>query len=474
MSNKINKEDLQTVEFSIDQVCTLYFYGDRVIRGVHDQYVEQVKEMMSNGMIDELVEKGLFVQTWISELEIEGHDLVIEHKKIPYWNYPYEWSFSMLHAAANIVLDCNEVANKYGFELFDVHAFNVVFDMSKPVYVDFGSFIKTDERDGSSWSGYNNFYNSFYMPLYLYNRGYSDLPNSIHLYNGLFSDKDLFLLRHKYSTILGSYLSNQLFKAHTAMRRLSAARYTRVIEKYGKHQRINQVLQLKKNLQGFYSASKARKLIGSVSKSKADSYWKDYHNDKNPGQDPRFIRINEIINTELKDASSLIELASNQGKFANFILENSQIDEIIATDYDRNALDHIYLRNQGRSDILPLVFDFVRPNNRSNTTNVLDRLNADVVMALAVTHHLILTQDVGLQHIFNVLSSLTKKYVVVEFMPLGLYSGDLNTIPEIPDFYNLEWFTKNFKNNFDLILDEQLEVNRHVFVGQVRTSNRVE
>ena len=132
-----------------------------------------------------------------------------------------------------------------------------------------------------------------------------------------------------------------------------------------------------------------------------------------------FLRITELIKTKLQDASSLIELASNQGKFANYVLESTQIEKIIATDYDKNALDRIFQNNENREDVLPLVYDFVRPNNRSNTLKIDQRINADIVMALAVTHHLILTQDVSLGHIFKVLASLTNKYIIVEFMPLG-------------------------------------------------------
>ena len=141
---------------------------------------------------------------------------------------------------------------------------------------------------------------------------------------------------------------------------------------------------------------------------------------------------------------------------------------MIATDYDKNAVDCMFVANEGRDDILPLVYDFVRPNNRSNTLKLEERIDADIVMALAVTHHLILTQDVGLAHIFNVLASLTRRYVVVEFMPLGLYAGDLENIPAVPDYYTLDWFRNAFSEKFEHLLDEKVAVNRHLFVGKIR------
>lgn len=73
-----------------------------------------------------------------------------------------------------------------------------------------------------------------------------------------------------------------------------------------------------------------------------------------------------------------------------------------------------------------------------------ERLGADIVIALAVTHHLILTQKVKLDTIVELLYSYGKRYVIVEFMPLGLWSeGAINV--EVPDWYNLDWFIDGMK-----------------------------
>ena len=145
MKKQLKSNNLRTVEFSIDTVGKLFFCKDRVLRAINQPYVDQVQEMFNGGMIQELIDKELFVNSWISVTKIEGYNLVIEHEYIEFWNYPYEWSFNMLKDAAILVLDVNSVANKYGYELFDVHAFNVVYDMSRPKYVDLGSFFNIDK-----------------------------------------------------------------------------------------------------------------------------------------------------------------------------------------------------------------------------------------------------------------------------------------------------------------------------------------
>lgn len=72
------------------------------------------------------------------------------------------------------------------------------------------------------------------------------------------------------------------------------------------------------------------------------------------------------------------------------------------------------------------------------------RLGADIVIALAVTHHLILTQKVKLDTIVELLYSYSKRYVIVEFMPLGLWSEGATDV-EVPDWYNLDWFIDGMK-----------------------------
>lgn len=468
MSSPLKIKNLDTVDFSIDQMCTLYFYENRIFRGVNDNYISQVKDMFECGLISELIDKKLFVNTWISDVEIEGYKLVLEHERIEYWNYPYEWSFSMLHNAANVVLDVNELAFKHGYEIFDSHAYNVVFVMNKPVYVDFGSFIKKDDRNKNSWAGFSNFYNSFYIPLFLYKKGYADVPNNIFLYNGFYNDKDLFKLRYPYASLFGKSISNLFYHATFSKRRLASARYSRVIDKYGRHKHFSKLIRFKKAFQNSYSTKYARKLIAKVNKSSFDSYWKDYHDDKDPKNDTRFLRIKEIVKKHMADATSAVELASNQGKFANFLINNTHLSTMISTDYDKNALDQNFKNNSSKDNFLTLVHDFVRPNQRQNTSSFAHRIQGDVVIALAVTHHLILTQDVSLDHIFDTLENLSKKYIIVEFMPLGLYFGDMNNIPKTPDYYSLDWFDGAFRERFDYILDEELAINRHVFVGKCK------
>jgi hypothetical protein len=88
---------------------------------------------------------------------------------------------------------------------------------------------------------------------------------------------------------------------------------------------------------------------------------------------------------------------------------------------------------------------------------------------LAVSHHLILTQQLPIDFILDRLTKFTTKYVLIEFMPLGLYDPDHPDFSiKPPDWYNEEWFINHFKTHFELIHREQTEVNRIAFIGQLK------
>ena len=94
----------------------------------------------------------------------------------------------------------------------------------------------------------------------------------------------------------------------------------------------------------------------------------------------------------------------------------------------------------------------------NNSKSVDERLRADVVFAMAITHHLILTQKLEMFAIVDKLYSLSNKYVIVEFCPLGLWSADSpEKIPEVPEWYTLDWFLKELERRFIILEYEDVE-----------------
>jgi len=464
---QLNASDMEPVELSIDSLGKIYFYRNRILRVINNNYIRQVKHMFDSGFIDEIVNKGLFPNTWISDIKLASSSLVLEHENICHWNYPYEWSFDMLKDAALLILQLNEIANKYGYEIKDGHAYNVVYKMNKPCYIDFGSFIKINEEDKFNWESYEIFYSQFYIPLYLWSKGYTNIARNIFLMRNYFNGEEFFKFKYPLINILSNRYISTIYYNIAILRKVCLLSKNEINMKVSDPFKRCIALVINRLLRKKFAAEKFKTKILRLKKEKKVSMWSNYHDNIDIGSNKRISRITEIIN-RLRDASSLIELGANQGKIASYIMEKTHITKIIATDYDEEAVNTMYLHNKKRDNFLPLLVDIVRTDGRIYDRPIKDRLKCDIVMALALTHHLILSQGIHIEYIFKSMKNLTNKYIIVEFMPLGLYSGDLNKIPPLPDFYNYEWFKRVFTMFFDLILDENLELNRHVFLGKLK------
>lgn len=455
----INISDCKRIPLNMDKMGEVVFYDNKVLRVIKDDYVNQVVEMFECGFIEEIIKKKLFPETRVSDINVQDYKLTIEHEKILHWNYPYEWSFDMLKDAALVVLEVNNIAFKYGYEILDGHAYNVVFNFNKPYYIDMGSFGKVKESSDISKQGYEIFYSQFYIPLYLWSRGYPDIARSIYLNRSSIDNYEFFKIKYKF------FESRFFYEVYNIVKKLSITEDASINLKVKNKYLRSIALKIKSSFKADYKYFNNK--IDKLESPKKNSTWKHYHTDVTPEKNKRFQRIKDII-IGLNNVNSLLDLASNQGKFAEYIYNNTEIDEVIATDYDKEAVNLMYLRFKSNdTKILPILSDVVRPNARQKDDSKELRVKSDLVVALAITHHLVLTQSIPLDYIFKTFSSYSNKYVIIEFMPLGLYFGNLNDIPELPKNYNYSWFKSGFTKYFKIIHEESIDINRYIFVGEI-------
>ena len=94
-----------------------------------------------------------------------------------------------------------------------------------------------------------------------------------------------------------------------------------------------------------------------------------------------------------------------------------------------------------------------------------ERWKADLVLAMALTHHLLLSQYLNIDAMFERLARCTNRYLLIEFMPLGLWDGD--NAPELPSWYTLLWFQSHMEKLFTVLLVQQMEKNRIMLLGEL-------
>ena len=443
---KINICEVDFTKLSIDTCGRLFKWKGRLFRAIYDDMVVEVRRMFACGMIQQLVDESLFPRSWMTNYSLDGYGLVIEHEKIKNVTYPFEWSFEMLKDAAIMVLKTNLIAGKYGYQTKDCHAYNICFDKTAPLFVDLGSFIKVKEKMG--WVSYQEFLRSYYYPLRLWGSGNSFIARKL-----LFSLSLTEIMPHE------SYL---LYK-YPVLRALYLNRLRQAVSYY----------HLLRNLvpYKFFSFERLINKISAISLKKSETQWGDYHDvyhdekgDPLPNQ--RFDRIIELIRGY--NIESIVELGGNQGIFAEMLLSNTSIREVVCTDYDEKAVDAMYRNAKGKGlSLTTVVLDIMYPLMNYYDPPPFERFKSDAVLALAVTHHLVLGQHLPIELFFEIAAKYSRKYVFIEFMPLGLWDG--KTPPPLPAWYNQDWFKTAFVKYFKLLLIEKLDENRVLFLGEIET-----
>lgn len=462
---KISLSEVSFSPLSIVDIGKVFWWSGRLFRGILIEHVADVKNLFDCGLISVLVGKGFFVKSWITSIELEGYGLVIEHEVIDVPVYPKEWTFSMLKDAAMLVLSINEVILKFGYQTKDCHGYNVLFSNSRPIYIDLGSFCKPRTANNTLFA-YSEFMRSYYYPLKIWRSGseYWGLRSAASV-GSLISAADYL----KYRWPIFRYMKNSFL--NKTMRIINALIIIQHLDpnklmKYLPHWLIPILMQLG-GLIGYASISKLKVKVGKIKIPAEVTIWSNYHNEFNqqgsPNTTPRFdFVINKI--TSLK-VSSVLELAGNQGSLARLLAEKCQLKTVICTDADSYALDKGY--RLAKRDNAKINWAILNPFDFENNYHEIDlekRFCSEAVIALAVTHHLILTQGYPVDYILDTFARFTKKYLLIEFMPLGLYNGV--AAPPVPTWYNEEWFKAEFTKKFELIDQVQLEENRIIFVGK--------
>jgi hypothetical protein len=468
----------------VDDFGRVFFSAGKVYRAIENNKKEYCLSLLKSDLFKELSEKGMVPFTKISDFKLEEYDLILEHEKL-LETIPYEWTFSMLKDAAIAICEINVICNKYGFELKDAHVYNILFRGTQPVLIDIGS-ISPKTSPGNSWNAYEDYLGSFMIPLLFWseNKFYiahkllesidhaiMTIPNQSLKDSGLLELLELtkvpyqFKVRSKriFSTDNKSDILSYIDQKTTAAVKRILKRNIKVFSYEGGLDKL-------KRLSEVFPYKESRNLLNTLPVPTIKSRWQNYHQDyfENNINDytQRFKSILRIING-LKEIHTIIDLAGNEGFFSNILYNEINCQRLIIADYDENAIDAAYSRFKrlDASNVYTLLLNFMYTTNQEGTA---ERLKSDLVLAFAVCHHLVLTSNYSLNAIFERLVLYSKKYVMVEFMPLGLWSSENeNNYPAIPEWYTINWFRSVFEKYFNLILEEKIEKNRVVFLGEV-------
>lgn len=168
----IPSKEIVLPDLHVDTLGFTFIWKGHFLRGIYRESVELANSYFESGFIDEVVSKGVFPQTWVSEYENEQFGMILEHEMISPVLYATEWNSAMLKDAALMVLDIAEIGWRHGYNMIDCHKLNVLFKGTKPLYVDLGSFVPREAKM-TGWHPYMNYVSSYYYILDIWCAGAS-------------------------------------------------------------------------------------------------------------------------------------------------------------------------------------------------------------------------------------------------------------------------------------------------------------
>jgi hypothetical protein len=469
-----------------DTTGRVVFLEGRVLRGIYSESADDVRLLLKSGLIEALVRRDLFPRTEVAGTNLPGFELTLEHALIHPFSLQSEWTANMFRDAAIALLETNRIAKQFGYETKDANLHNVTFVGTTPVFFDLGSFQKID-RPGHGWSSYNLFIRDVVRLLVLRNQGGSALFDMLvdYSFQNYLSDEDYVRLR------LGAFSRVLSVRAFTFLKRAYAGTLSlswcsdevfadRIGKSFWRRHLGSPVLKLLRRSNHSERATAdfagLQRKLHKMAKPKPATVWGGYQdsifNEKGEptALAPRYQRILDLL-SELKP-SSVVEIAGNMGRVSLAIYLKGIAKRVTCTDYDEGAVEAAYelFKHRGNGNCLAARINFAEDNRSIKIPDVASRYKSDAVVALAVTHHLILTQGLQGDLLMKRFADFCDRFALIEFMPWGLWDNiNRGPIPSVPSWYTADWFRAHFVKRFDLLKEETVSDNRVVFVGRKRS-----
>lgn len=429
-----------------DRAGYIFFQNDTVYRAITKYGRDDLDLLTKSGLYDVLVQKKFLIPHAPVTLKDKptNAELVIQPEQIPFISYPFEWCFDALRDAALLTLNIQREALQKGLSLKDASFFNVQFRGPHPIFIDTLSFEK---REDKPWVAYRQFCQHFLAPLLIASTVDENFLRTLTAYlDGVPLETASQLLRGSTRWRLG-VLMHIIWHAKSQAkyedkRRVGAALFQH-LQNFG----LNRQLAIVENLTS---------LVSSLKPHKKRSEWLDYTTDNNNYSNKADEFKKKIVSNLLSKIAphQVWDLGGNTGDFSRLATQLGI--NTVCFDIDPSCVAYNYRRSQQQHDdkMLPLVMDFANPSpaigwQHQERLSLLDRGPADVVMGLALVHHLRITANIPIHKIAEFFSRVGKK-VIVEFVPKtdSMVKRLLTFREDIFDDYTQEAFEAAFARYF--------------------------
>jgi len=401
-----------------DPAGTLLRSAGRILRAVKPDSVTELQAFLATRAAREAVDaRKLVGSVRLGSQELPGFamasETLFEHERIPFASYPHEWPSEMLAAAGMLTLELFQSVLEEGFGLKDATPYNVLFRGPRPVFVDVLSFERRESRD-ATWRAYAQFVRTFLLPLAAHRHfGLAPADTFAGKRDGLEPDA-LYQWAGFWKRLRPPLLSLVTFPQWMGRKATPASYHPKPA---ASPEQARFVLQ-------HLLHSCERQLKKLAPRPHPESVWSGYLHHKSLYSARQLEAKEQFVREamELARPRRVLDVGANEGRFS--LLAAQCGASVVAIDSDAAVVGTTWRRAYHQDlDVLPLVVDLTRPTppigwRNQECDSFLDRARGhfDLVLMLAVLHHMLVTERVPLEEILKLAAELTQDYLLIEFV----------------------------------------------------------
>lgn len=461
----MEKQKIEGASFR-DPSGFVFRHNGKIYRQINLVYKDDYNHLRSSGLYEELVSQGLMLAHEevknFSKEKTEDAWKIIEPETLKFVSYPYEWSILHFRGAALTTLRIAKLAMEYGMILKDASAYNMQFHKGRWCLIDTLSFERYEE--GKPWVAYKQFCQHFLSPLALL--AYGD--QRLGLMSRVFIDGIPIDIASKLLPFRTNFRFGLLTHIHLHTR--SQKQYANRADSDELNSKILSRQAMKKLLESL------RQTVKSINVDMGKTEWENYYEITNYSRESFETKKRTVDNyIDLVKPDSVWDLGANTGEFSRIASEKGIFT--VAFDIDPGAVvkNYLQVRKDRDEKLLPLIMDLTNPSPNlgwahQERKSLVERGPADLVLALALVHHLAISNNVPLEKIAYFFKSICK-YLIIEFIPKSdsQVSRLLQTRKDIFVNYNKDGFEKAFEKYFELKKQQPIiESERIIYLMEVK------
>jgi hypothetical protein len=213
-----------------------------------------------------------------------------------------------------------------------------------------------------------------------------------------------------------------------------------------------------------------RRCVLKLSWTSSGTEWVDYYEDSSSYSEESMLHKEKLVQAFIDrvQPASVWDIGANIGRFSR--LSSQRAIHTVAFDIDHGAVELNYRESKRNEEtkLLPLVMDFTNPSssigwNLTERMSLLDRGPVDLVLALALVHHLAISNNVPLENLAHFFRGISR-WLAIEFIPKEDTQVQrlLQFREDIFGSYTVERFEETFAAYFRIHIKERIHQSQRV------------